>query len=92
MERAEEGLEQLCNEQLGMHCNRCMDTGELRPVLLPTNFYALFSDRVDERRQSMEECYFAPEVFYGEWMIPFVMRSHPAYLEQQYWRGKIWAR
>jgi glycogen debranching enzyme len=38
-----------------------------------------------------KEHYFNPEEFYGEWMLPSIARNDPAYPEQDYWRGRVWA-
>jgi len=59
----------------------------------PTVFYALFSDKVaPERAKRMtEEHFFNPDEFYGEYMIPSIARNDPAYKDQDYWRGRIWA-
>ncbi|NLF42927.1 MAG: hypothetical protein GX587_09545 [Bacteroidales bacterium] len=91
-EKVEKGLEELWNEEQGFYFNRRTDTGEFSQVLSPTNFYALFSRQIPrERLKRIEAYYFDPEVFYGDWMIPSVMRCHPAFQEQDYWRGRIWA-
>ena len=92
MEKAERGLESLWNKEAGFYCNRRTDTGLFSDVFTPTNFYALFSRRIPpERLELIQEYYFSPEYFYGDYMIPSVMRSHPSYQEQDYWRGRIWA-
>ena len=31
-----------------------------------------------------------PDEFWGEWVIPAISRSDPAFHDQQYWRGRIW--
>ena len=61
--------------------------------IAPTNFYALFSpDVTPERQRRMADLhYFNPEEFYGEWMLPSIARNDPAYPEQNYWRGRVWA-
>lgn len=35
--------------------------------------------------------YFNPAEFYGEFVIPSIARNDPAYADQSYWRGRIWA-
>lgn len=91
-EKAEQGMEGLWNEEKGFYMNRRTDSGEFSPVLSPTHFYALFSRNVPaERAKKIEQYYFDPSFFYGEWVMPSVMRCHPAYPEQDYWRGRIWA-
>ena len=31
------------------------------------------------------------EEFWGEWVLPSIARNDPAYEDQDYWRGRIWA-
>jgi hypothetical protein len=32
-----------------------------------------------------------PNQFWGEWVCPTISRADPAFPQQHYWRGKIWA-
>jgi len=92
MDAACAGLEGLWDEEFGFYCNRRTDTGEFSHRISPTNFYALFSPQVTAQRQRrMAEHYFNPDEFYGEWMLPAIARNDPAYADQEYWRGRIWA-
>lgn len=93
MTRACAGLETLWDEEKGFYYNRRTDTGEYSRRISPTNFYALFSPDVSSKRQRRiaDEHYFNPEEFYGEWMLPSIARNDPAYPEQEYWRGRVWA-
>jgi hypothetical protein len=95
-ERAElskNGLEELWDEKTGLYLNRRTDTMEPSMRISPTNFYALFSDRVSKERTEriLKEHFFNSEEFYGEYIIPSVPRNDPAYKDQNYWRGRIWA-
>ncbi len=87
-----DGMQQLWDEEFGMFCNRRTDTGEFSHRISPTNFYALFSDQVtpEQNRRMMEHLY-NPEEFWGDYVIPTIARNDPAYPEQDYWRGRIWA-
>ncbi|MBE5791773.1 MAG: hypothetical protein E7322_06400 [Clostridiales bacterium] len=91
--KAESGLESLWDETNGFYYNRRSDTGEFSRRISPTNFYALFSSRVSSERieRISKEHYFNPEEFYGEWMLPSIARNDPAYYDQEYWRGRVWA-
>lgn len=93
MEKACEGLETLWDEEKGFYYNRRTDTGEFSRRISPTNFYALFSPQVSPERQRRmaDEHYYNPEEFYGEWMLPSIARNDPAYPDQEYWRGRVWA-
>ena len=39
----------------------------------------------------MKEHLFNPEEFWGEYVIPSVPRNDPAFKNNDYWRGRIWA-
>lgn len=93
MEKACGGLETLWDEENGFYYNRRTDTGEFSRRISPTNFYALFSPRVSPERQRRmaDEHYYNPEEYYGEWMLPSIARNDPAYPDQEYWRGRVWA-
>jgi len=93
MEKVCGGLETLWDEENGFYYNRRTDTGEFSRRISPTNFYALFSPQVSPERQRRmaDEHYYNPEEFYGEWMLPSIARNDPAYPDQEYWRGRVWA-
>ena len=86
-------MEQLWDEENGFYYNRRTDTGEFSRRIAPTNFYALFSDNVPRERleRILQEHYYNPEEFYGDWMLPSIARNDPAYTDQEYWRGRVWA-
>ena len=92
-EHAKNGLETLWDEDFGMYLNKRTDTGEFSYRMSPTNFYALFSDKVSKERaeRMIKEHFFNEKEFYGEYMMPSISRDDPAYPEQNYWRGSIWA-
>lgn len=91
--RAEVGLEGLWDEENGFYYNRRTDTGEFSRRISPCNFYALFSDSVspERARRMADEHYYNPEEFYGDWMLPSIARNDPAFHDQTYWRGRVWA-
>jgi hypothetical protein len=94
--RAEEysrGLAQLWNAAAGIFQNRRTDTGAFNPRISPTCFYPLLAGvaTADQGRE-MAERYLLPEPkFGGEWTLPSVPRDDPAFGEQNYWRGRVWA-
>ena len=92
-ERAEMGLENLWDEEKGFYYNRRTDTGEFSRRISPNNFYALFSDRIPKERveRMINEHYYNTEEFYGDWMLPSIARNDPAFKDQRYWRGRVWA-
>jgi putative isomerase len=87
------GLAGLWDEEVGIFLNRRTDTGERSLRLSPTNFYALLTDvpTPEQARRMIDEHFFNEEEFAGEWILPSIARNDPAYPEQRYWRGKIWA-
>ncbi len=91
--RYERGLASLWDEQVGIFLNRRTDTDEPSRRLSPTNFYALLSDvpTPEQARRMIDEHFFNEDEFAGEWILPSIARNDPAYPEQRYWRGKIWA-
>jgi len=91
--RVKAGLEGLWDEESGIYCNRRLDTGAFEHRYSPTNFYALFSDRVSSEHcdRMLREHFFNPEEFMGEFMLPSIARNDPAYSDQDYWRGRVWA-
>ena len=92
LKKACEGLEGLWDEENGFYYNRRTDTGEFSRRISPTNFYALFSPDVSpERQRRIAEHYYDPKEFYGEWMLPAIARNDPAFQDQEYWRGRVWA-
>jgi len=88
-----EGLRSLWSEPHGIFLNKRADTGEFETRLSPTNFYPLLTDvpTPTQARRMMDEHFYNPDEFWGEWILPSIARSDPAYPEQRYWRGKVWA-
>ena len=92
-EHTKNGLETMWDEDFGMYLNKRTDTGEFSYRMSPTNFYALFSDRVTKERAEriINAHFFNEDEFYGEYMMPSIAKNDPAYPDQDYWRGCIWA-
>ncbi len=86
-------MDQLWDEKNGFYYNRRTDIKEYSRRISPTNFYALFSGDVQEDRleRILKEHYYNPEEFYGDWMLPSIAKNDPAFLDQDYWRGRVWA-
>ena len=97
MDRAEiisNNMQELWGEKEGIYFNRLVDSEkEFSKRLSPTNFYPLLG-KVPTQKQAermINEHFFNPEEFFGEWIIPSIARNDPAYPDQDYWRGRIWA-
>lgn len=87
------GLMTLWDDETGIFLNKRTDTGEFSYRISPTNFYALYSSDVtkEQAERMIKEHFYNPEEFWGEWIMPSISRNDPAYQEQFYWRGRIWA-
>jgi neutral trehalase len=68
-------------------------SGNFSPRISPTSFYALLGGLAtpEQARRMVDEHLLNPEEFGGTWMIPATPRNDPAYHDQDYWRGRIWA-
>ena len=91
-ERYSARLQTLWDEKTGMFLNKNLDTGDLSPRLSPTNFYPLLAKAATPRQAArmVNEHLLTPQEFWGEWVIPSIARSDPAFRDQDYWRGRIW--
>ena len=80
-------------EEMGLFLNRRLDNGEYQKRLSPTHFYPLLAGVPTQQQaeRMIEEHFFNPDEFWGEWMLPSIVRNDPAYPDQDYWRGRIWA-
>ncbi len=88
-----EQLKTLWNEEKGIFMNRRTDTGAFVEKYSPTLFYALMAKAATpEQAERMVNGYFYNEEhFWGDYIMPSISRSDPAFPEQSYWRGAIWA-
>jgi neutral trehalase len=86
-------LPRLWDEDLGIFANRRTDTGAFSPRFSPTNLYPLMAGAAspEQARRMMDEHFLNPQKLGGEWIMPSIERDDPAYAEQHYWRGRIWA-
>ncbi len=85
-------LQTLWDEKTGMFLNKNLDTGILSPRMSPTNFYPLVGKVATPRQadRMVREHLLNPAEFWGDWVIPSIARSDPAFKDQDYWRGRIW--
>lgn len=86
-------LEQLWNADAGIYQNRRTDTGAFNPRMSPTSFYPLLAGVGDATRAAQLVRRHLPDerTFWGEWVLPSATRDDPAYPEQLYQRGRVWA-
>lgn len=81
------------NEETGIFLNKNLTTGEYSHRLSPTNFYPLLANACTQKQAKImiEKHYFNPNEFYGEFVMPSIARNDPAFPDNNYWRGRIWA-
>jgi len=91
--RYSEKLETLWNKEFGLYLNKDLVTGEFSYRLSPTLFYPLLAKVPDQHQATrmMQEHFYDPEEFWGEYMIPSIARNDEAFADNTYWRGRIWA-
>ena len=92
-ERYRTRLQALWDGKTGIFMNRNLVTGRFISRLSPTNFYPLLARAATARQadRMVREHLLNPDEFWGDWVIPSVARSDPAFRDQEYWRGRIWA-
>ena len=85
-------LDRLWDDESGIYLNRRTDTGEPNHRISPTNFYPMLAGACSARQAArmMNEHYFNPEEFHGEYVLPTIARNDPAFGDNDYWRGRIW--
>jgi hypothetical protein len=91
-ERYQVRLQTLWDEKTGIFLNKNLDTGELSRRLSPTNFYPLLARAAtpQQAERMVTGHLLNPKEFWGEWVIPSIARSDPAFKDQEYWRGRVW--
>ncbi len=86
-------LRSLWSEEHGLYLNKRLDNGEFQTRLSPTHFYPLLAGIPSQAQaqRMIDEHFFNPREFWGQWILPSISRDDPAYPDQNYWRGRIWA-
>jgi putative isomerase len=84
--------EWLWDESRGIFANRMMN-GEFVSTLAPTSFFpmAVGIGSMDHAQRMIYGYLNNPSKFGGEFGLPSVTRDDPAYSDNVYWRGRIWA-
>jgi len=82
--------ETLWDEQRGIFGNRLRSGAFVRSVS-PTSFYPLVAGIATEHQIELLLGHLDdPSMFGGKFAIPSVSRGDPAYLDNTYWRGRVW--
>jgi hypothetical protein len=86
-------LETLWDAGSGLYLNSDLLTGESSHRLSPTLFYPLLAKVPDQKQaeRMMKEHFYNPQEFWGEFIMPSIARNDPAFKDNHYWRGRIWA-
>lgn len=85
-------MDSLWDEGTGLYLNRRTDTGELSRRISPTMFYPLLAKLVsaERARRMVDDHFFNPSEFYGQYMLPSIARNDPDFPRQRYWKGAVW--
>jgi len=88
-----QSLQTLWCEKTGLFLNKRLDNGAFEQRLSPTHFYPLLAGVPTQQQaeRMINEHFFNPDEFWGDWILPSIARNDPMYPEQNYWRGRIWA-
>ncbi|WP_300704847.1 trehalase family glycosidase [Bacteroides sp.] len=92
-ERYRKNLTQLWDDETGFYYNRSTRDMKYNYRTSPTCFYPLLA-KVPTQLQAermVNEHLLNPDEFWGEYVIPSVPRNDPAFRDNEYWRGRIWA-
>ena len=86
-------LSTLWDPQLGIFLNKDLHLGRFSYRLSPTNFYPLLAKAAtpEQADAMLQKHLLNPREFWGERVIPSISRDDPAFKDQTYWRGRIWA-
>jgi len=92
-ESIRQNIQGLWDDDFGLFLNRRTDTGEFSRRISPTCFYPLLAKAATpgQAERMIREHLLNEEEFWGDWVIPSISRNDPAYPDQDYWRGRIWA-
>jgi putative isomerase len=88
-----EKLKSLWDDSTGIFLNKRLDNGEKSYRLSPTNFYPMLAKVCTQKQAEimMAKHFFNPNEFYGSYIMPSIARDDPAFKDNDYWRGRIWA-
>jgi len=91
-ERYRATLRTLWDEKAGVFLNKDLDTGKSNTRISPTSFYPMLAKAPtpEQADRLVKEHLLNPSEFWGDWVIPSIARSDPAFQDQEYWRGRVW--
>lgn len=91
--RYRDSLRKMWDDTRGIFLNRNLLSDEFSTRLSPTNFYPLLANAATQAQadRMIQEHLLNPREFWGDWILPSIARDDPAYNDQNYWRGRVWA-
>lgn len=86
-------LAELWDEKTGFYYNRSTKTMKFNYRTSPTCFYPLLAKvpTQDQAERMIKEHLLNTDEFWGKYVIPSVPKNDPAFKDNEYWRGRIWA-
>ncbi len=88
--RREQIDEALWSDEKRLWLNRGWD-GVFSERIAPTSLYPLLcAIGASERREAAVETALTPDRLGGEWPLPSIARTDPAWRDNDYWRGRVW--
>ncbi len=92
-EKYRNNLNKLWDEKSGIYLNKRLDTNEFSYKISPTNFYPLLAKAPTQNQaeRMINEHFYNPDEFWGNYILPSIAFNDPAYSNNDYWRGRIWA-
>lgn len=86
-------MEQLWDEENGFYYNYDCNKNCFSRRISPTNFYALYQENIPAQRvqRIVKEHFYNETEFWGNYILPSISRNDPAFKDNSYWRGRIWA-
>jgi hypothetical protein len=87
-----ENIPRLWNQEKGFFYNKNWETGEFSNVTAINGFYPLIAGAAtgEQAKTIVENYFYNPNEFWGQWIIPTLSRSHPVFEEDTYWDGRVW--
>jgi glycogen debranching enzyme len=86
-------LATLWEPETGIFLHKDLHAGKLGHRLSPTNFYPMLAKAATPAQadEMIKKHLLNTDEFWGERVLPAIARNDPAFNDQDYWRGRIWA-
>jgi len=89
----ERKLATMWDEKAGVYKNRHVDNNAVSDRISPTCLYPMLGHVPTgaQAEKTVQSILLNPDKLGGAWMLPSIARDDPAFKDQNYWRGRIWA-